>query len=169
MLFRSVQAIEKKNYSLTEQSKLVGNALLKDAPKLTKQNTRIDFRRTANEVANFVRGLCPYPAAHTELDSPSSGVTLILKVFAVTPELFAHSKKIGTVESDGKSFIRSKGKEGNFYKWENSRFDAIGTSVPEDIDKIINIGPENFSGQRDDPFWFCKTGGDLAKIGRAHV
>jgi methionyl-tRNA formyltransferase len=112
LVLKTVQAIEKKNYSLTEQSKLAGNAALKDAPKLTKQNTKIDFSKNASEVVSFIRGLCPYPAAHTELDSPSTGLTLILKVFSATPELFTHNKTPGIIESDGKSSIKVYVKDG---------------------------------------------------------
>jgi methionyl-tRNA formyltransferase len=112
LVLKTVQAIEKKNYSLTEQSKLAGNVPVMEAPKLTKQNTKIDFTKSAEEVVNFVRGLCPYPAAHTELDSPATGLTLILKVFSVSAEKFSHDKKSGTVESDGKSFIKVYVKDG---------------------------------------------------------
>ena len=33
------------------------------APKLFRENTEIDFSRTAHEVHNFIRGLSPFPAA----------------------------------------------------------------------------------------------------------
>jgi len=38
---------------------------LKDAPKLTKENTRINWSLSASELYNFIRGLNPYPAAWT--------------------------------------------------------------------------------------------------------
>ena len=37
------------------------------APKLFKDNCKIDFSRTAEEIVNFVRGLSPYPAAWCDL------------------------------------------------------------------------------------------------------
>jgi len=66
------------------------------------------------------------------------------------------------------SVSRSRGPSENFYQWNNyeqdeRKYNAIGAGVPDDIAKILNVGPENFSGQRDDPFWLCKTGGELAK------
>jgi methionyl-tRNA formyltransferase len=106
LVLKTVQAIEKKNYSLTEQSKFAANNALKNAPKLTKLNTKIDFTKNAEEIVSFVRGLCPYPSAHTQLDNPSSGLTLMLKIFSASAETFAHDKKPGTVESDGKSFVK---------------------------------------------------------------
>ena len=40
---------------------------LKEAPKLTKENTRIDWKAPIDEIYNFIRGLNPYPAAWTKL------------------------------------------------------------------------------------------------------
>lgn len=39
------------------------HSLATPAPKLFRENTRIDFNRTAREVHNFVRGLNPFPGA----------------------------------------------------------------------------------------------------------
>lgn len=38
------------------------------APKLYKENTRIDFEQSAEQIHNFVRGLNPFPSAWTTLD-----------------------------------------------------------------------------------------------------
>ncbi len=43
-------------------------SLATPAPKLTRENTRIDFRRTARELYDFVRGLNPWPLAWTRID-----------------------------------------------------------------------------------------------------
>jgi methionyl-tRNA formyltransferase len=40
---------------------------LKDAPKLHQENTRIDWRRSAEEIRNLIRGLNPFPGAWTEI------------------------------------------------------------------------------------------------------
>lgn len=42
--------------------------LLKPAPKIFKEDCKIDFSRSATEIRNHVRGLSPYPAAWCELD-----------------------------------------------------------------------------------------------------
>ncbi len=41
---------------------------LKPAPKLFKDNCEIDFKRTYEQIHNFVRGLAPYPAAWCRLE-----------------------------------------------------------------------------------------------------
>lgn len=40
---------------------------LKEAPKLTRENTRIDWNQPAQTVHNLVRGLSPYPSAWTTI------------------------------------------------------------------------------------------------------
>jgi len=68
---------------------------------------------------------------------------------------------------DGVSVKRSRSKDQNSYQLKvngkRSIFEAIGTDVPEFIEKLLNLGPENFQGQHDPPFWFSLSGSDVAK------
>ena len=50
-----------------QRSFIQGSEVLRPAPKLTKENTRIDWTRPAAEIYNMVRGLSPYPSAWTTL------------------------------------------------------------------------------------------------------
>ncbi len=78
------------------------------APKLTKDNTRIDWTRPASELYNFVRGLCPYPSAWTELLFPGQTEPQALKVFAtevVAPQSRHEGLAPGTVLIEGKHTI----------------------------------------------------------------
>ena len=51
------------------------------APKLNKENTRIDWTKTAAEVDALVRGLSPYPAALTTMET-GGGEKIDMKVFS---------------------------------------------------------------------------------------
>ena len=51
----------------TQRSFIQGSEVLRPAPKLTRENTRIDWNRSTADVWNLVRGLSPYPSAYTEL------------------------------------------------------------------------------------------------------
>lgn len=62
----------------------VGDDSLKPAPKLFKENTRIDWNRSPREIYNFVRGLSPYPTAWTELID-AMGRRQSVKIFSVEP------------------------------------------------------------------------------------
>jgi len=55
---------------------------LPSAPKLFREDCRIDWTKSAEEIRNFVRGLSPYPAAWTELQS-ADGKNIALKIFSV--------------------------------------------------------------------------------------
>jgi methionyl-tRNA formyltransferase len=59
---------------------------IKSAPKLFRENSRIDFTKEGIAVHNFIRGLSPYPAAWTEIIHKESGNVKTLKIFNTTCE-----------------------------------------------------------------------------------
>lgn len=84
----------------------VDEAILKPAPKIFKEDCRIDWSKQGETIVNFVRGLSPYPAAWTILHNEISGEELTAKVFGVKFESASHGKSCGTFESDSRTFIR---------------------------------------------------------------
>ncbi len=56
---------------------------LRQAPKLFKDNCRIDWNLTAKEVYDFIRGLSPYPGAWTTLAGADRDET-VLKIYSAT-------------------------------------------------------------------------------------
>ncbi len=74
------------------------------APKIFKDDCRIDFRRTPEEVDRFVRGLSPYPAAVMVMRSPE-GADISFKVFRVDVEK-ADKTTPGSVFCDGKKVLK---------------------------------------------------------------
>ena len=74
------------------------------APKIFKDDCRIDFRRTPEEVDHFVRGLSPYPAAVMVMRSPE-GADISFKVFRVGVEK-ADKTTPGSVFCDGKKVLK---------------------------------------------------------------
>lgn len=75
----------------------------KEAPKIFKEDTQIDFSKSAQEVYNFIRGLSPYPAAICTM--VSNDETIATKIYEVnlTEE---PATKPGSVISDGKSWLK---------------------------------------------------------------
>jgi methionyl-tRNA formyltransferase len=61
------------------QTPLAGKRAL--APKLFKENTKIDWSLTAQEIHNLVRGLDPYPAAWCQLWSAQKEAWVQFKIF----------------------------------------------------------------------------------------
>jgi methionyl-tRNA formyltransferase len=58
---------------------------LKPAPKIFKEDCKIDFTPDSRSVHNFCRGLSPYPTAWTNLRQKETGEIRSLKVFVTRP------------------------------------------------------------------------------------
>lgn len=67
LLLDCVRRIAKNEVNPTEQERLITTPL-KEAPKLTRENTMIDWTESVQEVHNLVRGLSPFPGAWTNLE-----------------------------------------------------------------------------------------------------
>ena len=78
---------------------------LRPAPKIFKETCRIDWSTGVKKVYDFVRGLSPYPAAWTEIKTPD-GNHQVLKIFETAKTFEEHEKTIGTMETDGKTYLR---------------------------------------------------------------
>lgn len=84
----------------------IDESTLRPAPKIFKEDCRIDWTLPGRRIADFIRGLSPYPAAWTEMFHEEDEEPQSAKVFSATFEAAAHGQPCGTVESDGRTFIR---------------------------------------------------------------
>ena len=75
------------------------------APKIFKDDCRIDFSRTSAEVDRFVRGLAPYPAAIMTLANPK-GEIVPFKIYSVKPTYEHHEMPCGALICDGKKVLK---------------------------------------------------------------
>lgn len=83
----------------------IDEASLRPAPKIFKEDCRIDWSLPGRRIVDLVRGLSPYPAAWSTLrrdDEQPIGA----KIFAVRFAPGAPAEPCGTVESDARTFIR---------------------------------------------------------------
>jgi len=64
LMLRAIAALERGSLSLTPQ----GESGVTYAAKISKDETRIDWRKSWQEVHNHIRGLSPFPGAWFELD-----------------------------------------------------------------------------------------------------
>ncbi len=102
VVLKTVQAIEKQNYSLSPQVE----ALACPAPKIFYETCQINFNKPIEQVHNFVRGLSPYPAAWTTLEGKT------LKILRTKKIIGQHNHPFGSVLSDNKANIRIATKGG---------------------------------------------------------
>lgn len=90
--------------AVSQESLYADPSDLRPAPKIFKDTCRIDWNKPVGDIYNFVRGLAPYPAAWTELVSPS-GDRCVLKIFQTEKVVCDQKLVVGTVLSDGKNYI----------------------------------------------------------------
>lgn len=104
LVTRTVDRIAAGEIRPVEQQHLEESGL-RPAPKIFKEDCRIVWSWEGRRIVDFVRGLSPYPAAWTEL-SGNGEASLAAKIYAAAFEPAAHGEQPGTLESDGRTFIR---------------------------------------------------------------
>lgn len=67
------------------------------------------------------------------------------------------------VSVDGHTITRRRGGSANTYEIDGQELRAFGTGVPDPIADVFNVGPENFQGQHDAPYWFTDTAGQVSR------
>jgi methionyl-tRNA formyltransferase len=83
---------------------------LKPAPKIFKDDCRIDWTAEIKQIYNFIRGLSPFPGAWTSLINQETGKKLNLKVFETEYEVKTHNETIGSLKTDKNNiFVAVKG------------------------------------------------------------
>ena len=84
----------------------IDEATLHPAPKIFKEDCRIDWAQPGKRIVDLVRGLSPYPAAWSTLGRIDAAEPTTAKIFAARFEPADHDVICGTVESDGRTFVR---------------------------------------------------------------
>ena len=111
LTLKTVRAIETGNYTPEDQSAFVKSSeKLKPAPKIFKDDCKINWKKKAEDVYDFIRGLSPYPTAWTEIKKENE--TLSLKIFRTSKEIAEHQNEISSIITDGKTFTKIVVKEG---------------------------------------------------------
>ena len=111
MVVETIRRIETNQVQPITQETLAQGAVLKEAPKIFKDFCFIPWDKDCQAIYNLIRGLSPYPAAHTTLRS-DSGEVLELKVYASEMELCQPLEPCGTVITDNKTFLKIAAKDG---------------------------------------------------------
>jgi methionyl-tRNA formyltransferase len=88
----SLDVIEKGK---TEPQQQDNSLISKTAYKLNKENCKIDWNKTGDEIHNHIRGLSPYPAAWTFIKDAAQEWSV--KIYEAEFKLEEHTLKIGTI------------------------------------------------------------------------
>ena len=105
IVVETIRKIESHELETITQEELANGIELKEAPKIFKDFCYIHWNRDCQSIYNHIRGLSPYPAAHTKLVS-NTGDALELKIFNSAIELAHHNEQPGTVITDRKTFLK---------------------------------------------------------------
>ena len=106
LVLKTADAILKNEYPKIDQSKFrIPEKELQHAPKIFKNDCKINWNKNIDSVHNQIRGLSPYPAAWTEIKNNKNEV-IQLKIFKSEKEVANHNHCIGHVLSDNKSFLK---------------------------------------------------------------
>ncbi len=92
LVIDTVKLIEKDNATPKQQPK---SEVFKEAPKLTSENTRIDWNASIKQIDCFIRGLSPYPTAWTLLEG--DGEAQKVKIYAASIKMETHAFENGTI------------------------------------------------------------------------
>ena len=90
---------------ITQQQLIEDEDELMPAPKIFKETCRILWFSEVEPLHNFVRGLSPYPAAWSELVSPS-GERFGVKIFETEKHPSNQITQAGSIQTDEKSYLR---------------------------------------------------------------
>ncbi|MGL5682699.1 MAG: methionyl-tRNA formyltransferase [Marinifilaceae bacterium] len=106
LLVETVNVLEKGNATLKDQEGILQGRTAKHAPKIFKEDMRIDWNTNVLDIYNKVRGLSPYPAAWFELKDKNTEKIISAKLFMSNYVQQQHDKEIKTVETDDKTYVR---------------------------------------------------------------
>ena len=81
------------------------------APKIFKENCRIDWNLPGVQLFNLIRGLSPYPGAYTMLER-ETGEAMQCKIFKTTFEAAPQQDAPGTILTDGKRSLKVSVRDG---------------------------------------------------------
>lgn len=103
LVTNTVDKLASGDYTTTEQMH-IDEKTLRSAPKIFKDDCRIDWTKSVESIHNLVRGLSPYPAAWTPLykDDAECGS---MKIFTTHFEVCNTNATPGTIRTDSKNYI----------------------------------------------------------------
>lgn len=111
LVVETVYALLNNNIQPIPQEKLIEGEL-KNAPKLFRENCKIDWTQSVETIYNFIRGLSPYPSAWSPMFVASENKAIDVKVFASEKVIQKHNLDTGTIQTDGKEYIQVAVRDG---------------------------------------------------------
>ena len=109
-LTEAVKEIASGNYNNIPQENIPQKETLNAAPKIFRETCEINWDSNVADLHNFIRGLSPYPGAWMLLNVKGKNMTL--KIFEAQPIPDNAPPPPGTVDTDGKTYLRVAANDG---------------------------------------------------------
>jgi methionyl-tRNA formyltransferase len=97
--------------SVPQEKYILRDTELKSAPKIQKEDCRINWNHDAPAIHNLIRGLSPFPGAFSELQIPGQEKVLI-KIFSTEVAEGTSNGIPGSIQTDHKTFIKVNTRKG---------------------------------------------------------
>jgi methionyl-tRNA formyltransferase len=112
LVVKTAQAIQANDIHPQPQDE---SSPMKAAPKLHRETGQVHWSKTGQEIVNLVRGMNPFPSAHTEFQGKNCKVIRVEFHPEVIPDL-----GIGIWDTDQKTFLRVGCADGyiNILEWQ---------------------------------------------------
>jgi len=105
-VLETVSKIETGNVKEIDQKELISSGQeLRKAPKIFREDCRINWEMTANDIHNHIRALSPYPGAFCTLlgpDDKSIDVKILRSEFIAMP----NNPSKAVLKTDGKTYLK---------------------------------------------------------------
>ncbi len=111
LIVETVKNIFDNEINAISQTEILKNNVPKQAPKIFKENCKINWNQNVGNVNNFIRGLSPYPSAWTEIVDESGNV-LIMKISKSEIILDKNINETGKIFTDNKKYIQISAQNG---------------------------------------------------------
>jgi len=98
VILKTVGLIEKNEVTTQTQPQ---SGVLNAAPKIFREDCKIDWAMSGRSIYNFIRGLSPYPTAWCSLKNGQDGLSI--KIYRTAFEKESHQLQVGTVLSNKNS------------------------------------------------------------------
>lgn len=104
LVVETVDAIINGTVKSIPQEQMAAVGELRPAPKIFKDTCHINWSQPTKNIYDFIRGLSPYPAAWTELETPD-GKRVGVKIYETEKIYKDHTLSPGTISTDSKTYL----------------------------------------------------------------
>ena len=106
LVLETVDLMASQKFTPVSQDELIEEIEIKHAPKIFKEDCKINWTATSEKVRNLIRGLSPFPGAWTNLTPREHPNEIQAKIFFAVHSTEKSKPIPGEIISDGKNYLK---------------------------------------------------------------